>query len=234
MQLPLESHETNTTSISPPCYEGWYSDKAVLVTPLVSSWSGRVYGFADYRSSVVSTVLLKLETGQSTDYYVNFNRKAGINSGTLEGGDRVRVVTQGGNGVEKSESQLRATLASGASYTINNFGGSGIRVRVTVDAINTSSSPAYAQITVAPTCTDDSQCRQQGSSSNNVCSGNNWACDSSTRFCKPSSSGGGSSSCNCNYQCNPGESATTCPVDCGNRLNLLTTSSSNNGAWGNM
>ena len=78
---------------------GWYADKAVTtVPPLFSTWTRRLMGIADYDHYTTTTVLVKLETGRDLDYYINFNRKKGINSQTQEGSDQVLISSQGGNG----------------------------------------------------------------------------------------------------------------------------------------
>ncbi len=127
---------------------GWYDDKAVIVSPSSSSWSGRMMGISDYSNSSTQTVLLKLETGMDEDYYVNFNRKSGINRDVRESGDQVLVIMQGQNGIGYSESQQLARLSSRGSYDIPNFGGSGRSVKIKVGSINTSTSPGYADVTV--------------------------------------------------------------------------------------
>lgn len=128
---------------------GWYADKSVTAFPLSSDWSGRMMGLADYRSSARYTVLLKLETGQDTDFYLGFNRKTGVNSGTLESADKVLVIAQGRNGnIGYSDSKTMATLSSGQTHTIDNFGDSGRSVVIDVKTINLSTSPGYADITV--------------------------------------------------------------------------------------
>ena len=143
---------------------GWYADKAVTVTPFASGFSGRLMGIADYQHPAGYNVLVKIETGQDTDYYLNFNRKKGINSGTLEGGDKVMITRQGENGTGYSPSKLMAAISSGQYYTINDFAGSGDSVRVSGQEINLSSSPGYADVTISARCNADAQC-QQGSSS---------------------------------------------------------------------
>lgn len=55
---------------------GWYSSKHETVMDLAipgTSWSGRLAGISDY-ATTNDPVLVKLETGSSTDYYINFNR----------------------------------------------------------------------------------------------------------------------------------------------------------------
>ena len=43
-------------------------------------------------------VTLRIDTGSSTDYFINFNRKIGMNSQNREGSDLVNVYEQSGNG----------------------------------------------------------------------------------------------------------------------------------------
>lgn len=72
---------------------GWYQDRAQIAT--IGSY--KLIGLADYSEYDSSNpgdehkVILKIEGGQK-DYYIGFNRKIGINSGTVEGGDQVTVV----------------------------------------------------------------------------------------------------------------------------------------------
>jgi hypothetical protein len=114
---------------------GWYSDKAVTLDKTNEpSYVGVLGGIADYSVSD-HTVLVKLDTGSSIDYYVNYNRRSGINSDTQEAGNQVTVVTQGGEGTGYGESELVAKLVAGATYTILNFDGSGKTATVTVDSI---------------------------------------------------------------------------------------------------
>jgi hypothetical protein len=116
---------------------GWYSDKAsTLDKTNKRSYVGVLGGIADYADSNIETVLVKLNTsGSSTDYFVNFNRRFGINSGTVEGGDQVTVVMQGSEGTAYAESELVAKLNALDTYTISNFDGSGETATVTVNSI---------------------------------------------------------------------------------------------------
>jgi len=77
-----------------------------------------------------------------------FNRRSGINSGTVEGGDQVIINSAGGEGNNYAESELLAKLSQSGSYTISNFDGTGFDLTVTVTQINLSGT-AYADITVS-------------------------------------------------------------------------------------
>lgn len=107
-------------------------------------------GIADYDNVATETVLIKLETGLFEDYYMNFNRKSGINAGTQEGGDQVLISSQGANGKAFSKSTLHAILSEGQSFEILNFGGIPLySVKIKVDEINLSVYPAYADVTIS-------------------------------------------------------------------------------------
>ncbi len=204
---------------------GWYADKAVLVSPSTSSWSGKIMGISDYGDPRTSTVLLKLETGTNEDYYVNFNRKAGINRDVRDGGNQVLVIKQGGNGVGYSESERVAMLSSGRSFTIPNFGQSGRTVEIKVDRISTSPSvgPGYADVSIKMSCTSDSHCERDAMF---ACSS---FCNRNTNTCEIKAG------CNCDYTCNSRtEDLFQCPSDC-LAPQVLETSTVNDGVHtGNM
>jgi len=135
----------------------WYADKHITVSPFVTpTWTGTLVGFVDFESAGTNHVIVKIESGSYLDYYVNFNRKAGFNSGTKQGGDKVMIMNQGYNGVDYSQSTLVATLSGSQSFEITNFGGFGAKVLVSVNDINTSASPAYASITINRTAEHES------------------------------------------------------------------------------
>jgi hypothetical protein len=202
---------------------GWYDDKAVIVSPSSSSWSGRMMGISDYSNSSTQTVLLKLETGMDEDYYVNFNRKSGINRDVRESGDQVLVIMQGQNGIGYSESQQLARLSSRGSYDIPNFGGSGRSVKIKVGSINTSTSPGYADVTVEMGCTSDSHCERD------VMFACSSFCNRNTNTCEMKAG------CNCDYTCNAGiEDIFECPSDCLDPQTLETSIANNGVHAGNM
>lgn len=180
-------------------------------------------GISDYRNSRTNTVLLKIETGTDDDYFLNFNRMAGINSGTREGANQVLVTKQGMNGMGYSVSSLVAKLTSGRSYTISSFGRSGRPVRIQVDRINMNSSPAYADVSVEMGCSSDSHCQRDAMfACNSYCNRNTNTCEMK-------------SGCNCDYTCNSRtEDLFECPSDCLDPRSLETTRSGNNAHSGNM
>lgn len=129
---------------------GWYSNNVQTVT--LTSGLGQSYtlvGIVNYPNdtSNENKVVLKVETGTPNDYYINFNRRTGFNSGTQEGGDQVTIVLQGGDGVNYSQSDLLAKLSAGGSYTISDPA-LGADLVITVDAIDLTSIPSVAQVSL--------------------------------------------------------------------------------------
>lgn len=129
---------------------GWYAEKAETVTPVNTAiWYRRLVGIAEFSlCDETDHVILKLETGGETDFYVNFNRQTGMNSGTLNGGDEVIVTTQGGDGESYSRSTKLANLVEGEEYVIDDFGSSGLMVSIIVNTINVIATPGYAVVTI--------------------------------------------------------------------------------------
>jgi len=95
---------------------GWYSDKMKVVTPGAATnncFAGDLYGTAFYGNAVAQTVGIKVNnSGSSTDYYIMYNAKTGIQSGTAEGGNQVMVVQAGGEGTAYAASTLLAKITT--------------------------------------------------------------------------------------------------------------------------
>ena len=125
----------------------WYASKSIVVDPSAGGcFVGNLYGIADYGNAASSTVLVKIDDASAMDYFVAFNRKIGINSGTVEAGDQVTVVQAGGEGTSYAESSLLAKLSAGGSWSGVVDGKTMV---VNVLSINTSASPAYAKIRIS-------------------------------------------------------------------------------------
>ena len=140
---------------------GWYSSRHATYNFSTGVESYRLIGQVDLNNGNAEAsdrVLIKLNTGSSTDYYMSFNRKTGVNSGTVEGGNQVLIQSAGGEGTSYAESELLAKLGSGGSYTLSNFDGSGYDLTVTVNSINTGVSPGYADITIGAGCSSNAEC----------------------------------------------------------------------------
>ena len=94
---------------------GWYSDREVDV---IGGYSGSLYGIADYGSTNVDTkMILKVSSGE-TEYYITFNKAAGITSDTLEGGNCVMVHSRNISIPNYAASNLLGKLNAGQSFKI--------------------------------------------------------------------------------------------------------------------
>jgi hypothetical protein len=137
----------------------WYISATEILTPTQGTpgtnrqtcFVGGLHGIAEYdQNDPDRTVLIKLNDSRSgqPDYFINFNRKTGINSGTVEGGNQVTITSAGEEGEAYAESNLLAKLSAGGSYTIANFEGTGNAAVITVESINTGTSPAVANVRI--------------------------------------------------------------------------------------
>merc|ERR1711953_62442 len=126
---------------------GWYDDRLELLDISASSfWSGKIVGISDYSNAAADEiVILRITSATSYDYYVSFNRKSGINSGTLEGADKV-VVHRRSPGFGYAESDLLAKLDASNTNNVYEIGAD--EIKITVEALVTSSNPGYATVKV--------------------------------------------------------------------------------------
>jgi len=126
---------------------GWYNTRHDTFTLSDGTWTGRLIGQVDQNNpsaNPTDKVILRIDTSTSTDYYVSF----GIlhNIGTQEAVNQVTVTKMTGD--TRAQTLLVAKLSGGGVYTIPNFDNSGNSLRLTVETINTSNNPGYADINV--------------------------------------------------------------------------------------
>lgn len=146
------------------------------------------------------------------DYFINFNRQAGVNNETKEGGDKVNIVRQKALG----NSTNVAELSHGGWFTISNFRGTNAEAEIKVNQIDLTASPAFANVTIEISCQTNDDCRV----------GNDFlACYES--LCRDGTCT--QEGCNCNDVCDASEDETTCPSDCSSSKVLETTMEQNNG-----
>jgi len=157
---------------------GWYPNGQDIITPLQSNsekafFEGRLIGVAEYNlldTTTADKVIVQI-TGYDSDYYVSFNSKKGINSGTQEGGNQVLVHSRP-TGENYETSTLKAKLSSGQEYTIE-----GSNTIVRVEEIDTTSTPSYSKVFIGNTaCSSDSDCDL-----GEFCT--EYSCDVSTGIC---------------------------------------------------
>jgi len=147
----------------PNCYNGaksfqlgWYAPRTqvidLLTTSVLNPMTFTLIGTTDYqnpRNSASAMVVLKLEAGDR-DYYVAFNRKAGITAGTNEYGDQVLITKQNDGG---ENSRLLAHLSSNNSMLLTTvlIGSSFYDIQITVNSIILNTDPANAVVTITRT-----------------------------------------------------------------------------------
>jgi hypothetical protein len=115
-----------------------------------TSWHGRIIGVADYGNNPNNyPIMVKLEVGGPSDYFVSFNRARGINSEVQQASDQVVIYqVDSGDGMRYSTSMMKAALRGGRQATIENWRKSGKDLTIKVIKINTWSSPGYAEISI--------------------------------------------------------------------------------------
>jgi hypothetical protein len=96
---------------------GWYADRHIDVLDN-GSWTGNVYGLSAYSASSPGDAIV-VRISASPNIYVSYNRKDGINSGTVEGGDQLLVHTKAAATYQYGESTLVAKLSSGDFATVS-------------------------------------------------------------------------------------------------------------------
>lgn len=136
---------------------GWYPNGQRSISPLEASsesksFVGYLIGLADYDlldTTSSDKVIIQI-TGYTSDYYVSYNRKTGINSGTFEGGNQVLVHSRA-TGQGYATSIIVAKLSSGGTYAI---GSGNDATTIKVNSINTSATPSFADVEIVGSSTD--------------------------------------------------------------------------------
>ncbi len=130
----------------------WYNDAKITEDPKIEGYSKTLtlVGIGEYGNRGGNPVTVRLETGAGADYFVGFNRATGPNRLNDEGDDMANIIqVNGGNGESFSQSYLKALLSEGQSHVISSFGELGMTVTITVNSINTSTSPGTAVINIS-------------------------------------------------------------------------------------
>ena len=123
---------------------GWYSDGHITIhmqSLTAPSFSGFLIGVNNYEKNQLGTskMIIKLHGG-ANNYFVMFNLARGINSGVVEGKNKVMVTSQPD---PSSTSIVEAELSSGEEFSVpyNNY-------FIRVSTINFAASVPYAEISV--------------------------------------------------------------------------------------
>ena len=120
---------------------GWYNNMQMSNTG-TRVYVGNLVPVLENPSTTSDPMVIKIDNGNS-DFFINYNRKTGFNSGTVEGGNQV-MITQAGNGNNYAESELLSKLSAGGSRSLV---ANGETVVVTVNSINTSGN-GFASISI--------------------------------------------------------------------------------------
>jgi len=92
---------------------GWYDDRQETIDPLSKPVTRVTFnGVSDYKKASDGLVVVNLEP----NYYLGYNRKAGMNKDTGEDADMITIHT-----TENNKSKKIAKLAPGNSFIIQNF-----------------------------------------------------------------------------------------------------------------
>jgi len=151
---------------------GWYERQKDSFLPLSNKNTVvdfTLNGVSEYKTSGDTEgklITLLISGNGNSDYYVGFNDAYGVNSGTLEGRNRVLIFEKTeGTPTTYGESNRIAALNVGGSYTIPNFGGE-LDVTIKLNSITNGGRDANIEIksgddplpvspTDAPTVFDD-------------------------------------------------------------------------------
>jgi hypothetical protein len=149
---------------------GWNNNRHLTLSSSNPNYTGNIAGFIDNPDTPGSPMIIKIDDPSGEDYFINFNVKAGFNSGTIEGGNEVLVI-RAGDGINYSESQLKAKLGAGSSYTVQDFD-NGKTLKVEVNSINVQDRIANVRICIGecpPACSSDAQCDDSDDCTTDVC-----------------------------------------------------------------
>jgi hypothetical protein len=133
---------------------GWYSNNAITIDAGgVRVYEGDVAGVIEDPFAINVPQVIKLNTpAVADDFFLNFNRRSGFNSGTKEGGNQVLITKTGNEGNSYSPSLLLAKLSAGGTWTSDPVF-NGEAVTVTVNSIGTRANVKIC-VGTCPTVTD--------------------------------------------------------------------------------
>jgi len=131
----------------PKSYDlGWFSSYTVdFNSGTFNTWHGDIVGFVDRDNAGSRKMIIRMiDDVTQNSYYIHFNRQAGFNSGTQEGGDLVLVASKGPGYVP---SYLEAELGGGEQYSISDFGGHPLIIKV--DSIDDTLGDAVMKASIS-------------------------------------------------------------------------------------
>jgi hypothetical protein len=107
---------------------------------------------AEYDGNKASTtrfVSVRIERANSSkDYYIGYNRKVGINAGTLENGDQLTILEKEGGPTVYGQSWKLASIHPGQHYILSNFDGTGLDVKIKFVRLSPDKKDATVEVGV--------------------------------------------------------------------------------------
>jgi len=137
---------------------GWYDLQLGSTNPLDYTGNQKSFvlnGVADYKkdgSSDGELISLRLEQfgdDNGVDFYLGYNRKAGVNSGVSQGADQVILYSKD-QGLNSALSTRIVMLDIGESYTIDDYRGNGSTVTIKFDKLSNSMKDATITLSSTP------------------------------------------------------------------------------------
>ncbi|KAL7455237.1 hypothetical protein ACHAWC_006804 [Mediolabrus comicus] len=136
-------------------YGAWYSKGPGTIMDWDSgedggtSFTATMVGVAEFNKiKDDNPIVIKLETGDKTDYFIEFNRAIGPTSQEKQAQDKVTLYSAGNNGLAYATSQLLSILGQGDTYKFSKWRGTKLDLTVSVLEINTNAVPGYARVKV--------------------------------------------------------------------------------------
>ena len=119
---------------------GWYSGNQITLLAN-QRWNGELYGVADEVNGTVPVggTLFVRYMGPTQDYYIGWNHKVGVESGIVEAGNQVTVISRP-KGKGYAQSWLIGILDAGGIYQDS-------EITVAVNQINLNQS--YASVSIS-------------------------------------------------------------------------------------
>lgn len=124
---------------------GWYKEGHKIIDPYQEPFEGDIVGIANFDERGDKNVILRIVGHvDKNDYYVAFNRRAGMNIDSTVGSNKVVITASSSTNRTDLFSYQKAILSEGESYIMPNFDGGELTLCVIINEIQKDASPAFA------------------------------------------------------------------------------------------
>ena len=190
---------------------GWYSNRAAEISLAQSEeFDGKIIGVADYAiSTAAHTLFLEIKRPNGArSYFLTYNRRKGINSGTMDAFDQIVVV----EGAPSEQSWRMAKLSPGENFAFPDFE-DGRDLEISLGSAASDGSVDYIPVTVklqTVGCSSDSDCSttqpcQSGTCTLGACVFTAQQSCCGNGVCESSDGGCGACSSDCTFPTNCNE-----------------------------